>query len=130
MLDEGLSGVFGAGWSESTRRRSEGTDEMLIEQNGQHKQPYQSFCYAVQHIFQDIHIFSLIRCNIVTTFFSIRLESAWALASHIKAMATLRPFSSCLRSEEHTSELQSRQYLVCRLLLEKKKKKLYEVKSS
>src|SRR3712207_9003315 len=28
------------------------------------------------------------------------------------------------RSEEHTSELQSRQYLVCRLLLEKKKAKL------
>src|SRR3712207_6866071 len=29
---------------------------------------------------------------------------------------------SFFRSEEHTSELQSRQYLVCRLLLEKKKK--------
>src|SRR3712207_7083322 len=29
------------------------------------------------------------------------------------------------RSEEHTSELQSRQYLVCRLLLEKKKKLKY-----
>src|SRR6202521_3818045 len=29
----------------------------------------------------------------------------------------------CLRSEEHTSELQSPQNLVCRLLLEKKKKK-------
>src|SRR5258707_10838668 len=29
------------------------------------------------------------------------------------------------RSEEHTSELQSRQYLVCRLLLEKKKKKIH-----
>src|SRR3712207_8012339 len=28
----------------------------------------------------------------------------------------------CSRSEEHTSELQSRQYLVCRLLLEKKKR--------
>src|SRR2546422_5904413 len=28
----------------------------------------------------------------------------------------------CLRSEEHTSELQSRLHLVCRLLLEKKKK--------
>src|SRR3712207_6867554 len=28
-----------------------------------------------------------------------------------------------IRSEEHTSELQSRQYLVCRLLLEKKKRK-------
>src|SRR5438445_5823801 len=33
------------------------------------------------------------------------------------------PNMSDLRSEEHTSELQSRQYLVCRLLLEKKKKK-------
>src|SRR5215203_6819792 len=32
--------------------------------------------------------------------------------------------SSPVRSEEHTSELQSRQYLVCRLLLEKKKKKI------
>src|SRR3712207_8511156 len=30
------------------------------------------------------------------------------------------------RSEEHTSELQSRQYLVCRLLLEKKKNKIFE----
>src|SRR3712207_8712531 len=30
---------------------------------------------------------------------------------------------SSARSEEHTSELQSRQYLVCRLLLEKKKQK-------
>src|SRR3712207_8042602 len=31
-----------------------------------------------------------------------------------------------VRSEEHTSELQSRQYLVCRLLLEKKKKNIIE----
>src|SRR5438445_1991503 len=33
------------------------------------------------------------------------------------------PLQLVLRSEEHTSELQSRQYLVCRLLLEKKKNK-------
>src|SRR3712207_8079411 len=31
------------------------------------------------------------------------------------------------RSEEHTSELQSRQYLVCRLLLEKKKQTFYQL---
>src|SRR3712207_7336960 len=31
------------------------------------------------------------------------------------------PVEDVVRSEEHTSELQSRQYLVCRLLLEKKK---------
>src|SRR3712207_7388838 len=34
-----------------------------------------------------------------------------------------RPLLGFRRSEEHTSELQSRQYLVCRLLLEKKKQK-------
>src|SRR3712207_8838939 len=34
---------------------------------------------------------------------------------------------SLCRSEEHTSELQSRQYLVCRLLLEKKKKTVYKL---
>src|SRR3712207_7862675 len=34
-----------------------------------------------------------------------------------------------MRSEEHTSELQSRQYLVCRLLLEKKKQHNYITRS-
>src|SRR3712207_7159495 len=34
------------------------------------------------------------------------------------------------RSEEHTSELQSRQYLVCRLLLEKKKTTYYSLQRS
>src|SRR5258707_6461724 len=36
--------------------------------------------------------------------------------------------AQAVRSEEHTSELQSRQYLVCRLLLEKKKNCLYREK--
>src|SRR3989442_8599317 len=36
--------------------------------------------------------------------------------------APLSDSRSCSRSEEHTSELQSRPHLVCRLLLEKKKK--------
>src|SRR3712207_8328737 len=35
--------------------------------------------------------------------------------------AALETAAFTIRSEEHTSELQSRQYLVCRLLLEKKK---------
>src|SRR5947209_16474799 len=35
--------------------------------------------------------------------------------------STASPIAAVERSEEHTSELQSRQYLVCRLLLEKKK---------
>src|SRR6266498_4694959 len=38
----------------------------------------------------------------------------------------VEPRSTCRnRSEEHTSELQSRPHLVCRLLLEKKKKNIY-----
>src|SRR3712207_8069450 len=43
---------------------------------------------------------------------------------------SLRRFFLVMRSEEHTSELQSRQYLVCRLLLEKKKKCIDFVQSS
>src|SRR3712207_7403313 len=39
-----------------------------------------------------------------------------------RARAFGGPVARATRSEEHTSELQSRQYLVCRLLLEKKKK--------
>src|SRR5207244_8891776 len=41
----------------------------------------------------------------------------------------LRRPSSCKRSEEHTSELQSPDHLVCRLLLEKKKTKTKNNKS-
>src|SRR3712207_8788365 len=39
-----------------------------------------------------------------------------------RALLTLQEDRAYPRSEEHTSELQSRQYLVCRLLLEKKKR--------
>src|SRR3989449_4227221 len=41
-----------------------------------------------------------------------------------------RPVSQNMRSEEHTSELQSRLHLVCRLLLEKKKKNTHHIKTT
>src|SRR3712207_8733369 len=44
-------------------------------------------------------------------------DGRWASSCPARATGTRE------RSEEHTSELQSRQYLVCRLLLEKKNKK-------
>src|SRR3712207_7587457 len=44
-----------------------------------------------------------------------------AEAAEVHRPRDTRPCRGLLRSEEHTSELQSRQYLVCRLLLEKKK---------
>src|SRR2546422_2205683 len=40
------------------------------------------------------------------------------------------PLAEATRSEEHTSELQSRLHLVCRLLLEKKKKQLTETQNN
>src|SRR3712207_7118164 len=47
-----------------------------------------------------------------------RRPSVFTPTAIMTAVETMRPASR--RSEEHTSELQSRQYLVCRLLLEKK----------
>src|SRR3712207_6961350 len=46
--------------------------------------------------------------------------------SSLSASRSVPSLSLAERSEEHTSELQSRQYLVCRLLLEKKKNIPYE----
>src|SRR2546422_11377741 len=50
-------------------------------------------------------------------------DDAPALALRGIAMAQLGDLVRAKRSEEHTSELQSRLHLVCRLLLEKKKRK-------
>src|SRR5437762_7213097 len=60
--------------------------------------------------------------------------AAWQFATAgSRARAPVQPASTtlqavdagCTRSEEHTSELQSPMYLVCRLLLEKKKNHIY-----
>src|SRR3712207_7207394 len=57
------------------------------------------------------------------TAMAARDERTWSVLAHLSMFLNL--FTGFLgpvaRSEEHTSELQSRQYLVCRLLLEKKK---------
>src|SRR3712207_8806523 len=47
-----------------------------------------------------------------------KVSIIWAYATTHKKPISV-PVTQVLRSEEHTSELQSRQYLVCRLLLEK-----------
>src|SRR5947209_17296521 len=66
-----------------------------------------------------------------TEIYTLSLHDALPISSFSSKSATaaIRSWrmvfacSSSSRSEEHTSELQSRQYLVCRLLLEKKKNK-------
>src|SRR2546422_3388526 len=51
-------------------------------------------------------------------------EVGTALASYLRHGRPVSTRRQVFRSEEHTSELQSRLHLVCRLLLEKKKKKI------
>src|SRR3712207_6983194 len=56
-------------------------------------------------------------------------DCAACMSSFLESVGTLRGTVIFLRSEEHTSELQSRQYLVCRLLLEKKKNHAHSCKT-
>src|SRR3712207_7517754 len=67
-----------------------------------------------------------------TLFRSRRIKPSMRCSAMVASSRRCRWASSQLqqrlqrrRSEEHTSELQSRQYLVCRLLLEKKKKNIH-----
>src|SRR3712207_8292961 len=62
----------------------------------------------------------MVRFDVYDTIRRLRTRPAMYLGA--RSLLRLRSFLD--RSEEHTSELQSRQYLVCRLLLEKKKKKI------
>src|SRR3712207_8436443 len=54
----------------------------------------------------------------------------WSIAAGPLVNVALIPILVGIRSEEHTSELQSRQYLVCRLLLEKKNRTYFLSPSS
>src|SRR3712207_7285114 len=70
----------------------------------------------------------LVAATTLALLFTLGQPALWQLCAVATAIgcAWATDFSTrralIARSEEHTSELQSRQYLVCRLLLEKKKK--------
>src|SRR5207253_9339103 len=54
---------------------------------------------------------------------NVVIQNNFVTLGHPRPQVTKLFWITTLRSEEHTSELQSRGHLVCRLLLEKKKKK-------
>src|SRR3712207_9006999 len=88
------------------------------------RRPPRSTLFPYTTLFRS-HNKSLIRRLRCKTTFHLRIDFH-SFNSDITAQGNSSKRISChfclIRSEEHTSELQSRQYLVCRLLLEKKKK--------
>src|SRR5437868_12708947 len=93
-------------------------------------EPLDSFPYLLLTSLSNIHIFFFFFTDTATTeIYTLSLHDALPILHTMSGPATLpAAFEKLIvnisgRSEEHTSELQSRFDLVCRLLLEKKKKK-------
>src|SRR5205823_11945318 len=78
---------------------------------------------AVDHVGEAVAaLFAAAACAVAAWRHRGRLRLAWALlAASALVWTSAEAAWSYFRSEEHTSELQSLAYLVCRLLLEKKK---------
>src|SRR6516165_177680 len=88
------------------------------------------FFYLLHTIFFDLSLFFFFFFNdpATTEIYTLSLHDALPICNLVKAEVPLvvhdiDPAKTARRSEEHTSELQSQSNLVCRLLLEKKKKK-------
>src|SRR3712207_8996265 len=73
---------------------------------------------------------TLFRSRTFSTSVALLSSDDGSAREHCQAAYPGAACRSCLRSEEHPSELQSRQYLVCRLLLEKKTKSLFALFSA
>src|SRR2546425_5282551 len=88
------------------------------------RRPPRSTLFPYTTLFRSPNVHGIRRLQFIWSFkFLFRTnERSWSSQSFVR---TSRPetYHSPNRSEEHTSELQSLAYLVCRLLLEKKKKK-------
>src|SRR3712207_8496833 len=85
--------------------------------------PYTTLFRSTANIASPTHVFFPLFLALFA--FRSALGASLSIAVWLPAQGFLRKkeakINSRKRSEEHTSELQSRQYLVCRLLLEKKK---------
>src|SRR3712207_7308390 len=82
------------------------------------RRPPRSTLFPYTTLFRSLKSF-IYYANIA--FITIKLKFQKRREKHAKQRRSIKFFKTSRRSEEHTSELQSRQYLVCRLLLEKKK---------
>src|SRR5690349_24158336 len=86
------------------------------------------FFFQAEDGIRDLYVTGVQTCALPISLELGRPTCSWRRSAMERLEAVGRPYrvlysSSNARSEEHTSELQSRRDLVCRLLLEKKKKK-------
>src|SRR5947209_15139619 len=94
-------------------------------------QPLRSTLFPYTTLFRSENVFRLSALSVFLMFFAVLLffkepgrsgpEQTASLGQAVRNFWTVMTNPKFMRSEEHTSELQSRQYLVCRLLLQKKK---------
>src|SRR3712207_6973417 len=89
------------------------------------RRPPRSTLFPYTTLFRSIHLLKFFNqchgrcCFIIFDVAQMHMRYTQFLGGSTESQPFL--FANIFRSEEHTSELQSRQYLVCRLLLEKKK---------
>src|SRR3712207_7237837 len=81
------------------------------------RRPPRSTLFPYTTLFRSLYRFRYLSPNCANRYFP-----GQAFIHPPASLCTTTTHGRDRRSEEHTSELQSRQYLVCRLLLEKKKK--------
>src|SRR5687767_15705543 len=96
------------------------------------RQPPRSTLFPYTTLFRSLPARSIAEMKSLPDEIKMKIAADESLISPKDAIELIKPpragaiFNIKLRSEEHTSELQSLAYLVCRLLLEKKKK-IYKV---
>src|SRR3712207_7041589 len=83
--------------------------------------PYTTLFRSLTHACSGVRWYSHCASSVITERLPHRCNPRRTTCSTRGFNAVRRVMYASTRSEEHTSELQSRQYLVCRLLLEKKK---------
>src|SRR3712207_7881867 len=86
------------------------------------RRPPRSTLFPYTTLFRSEHLFCR-HCGVKSFYQPRSHPQAWSV--NLNALDEVGALKITFRSEEHTSELQSRQYLVCRLLLEKKKSILH-----
>src|SRR3712207_8158346 len=86
------------------------------------RRPPRSTLFPYTTLFRSHLLTKVSDCSIISRASELS-QTKSKLQNRLAAWVIGRRRPPAKRSEEHTSELQSRQYLVCRLLLEKKKKK-------